>query len=305
VVHTLQEQEIHLDHPLEVIVFTDEENSMVGCRSMAGTLNLKKSATVADLLPKVGGDWNQLAKARRSAADVAAFIELHVEQGGVLEASDKAIGVVEGVVGMYRYVITVTGRPNHAGTTPMHMRQDALVAAAQIVLAVQILALQSPGQPVATVGSLNVTPNASNIVPGQVELTVDLRDLSQTCIDNMETHLKKQIEAIAAATKTQIEIKPILQMYPTPAAQTIQSVVAQVADQLGLSHMLLPSRAGHDAMEIGRFTDMGMIFVPSQGGISHSGDEYTTPEQCIQGANVLLQTLLQLDALYPIDLQST
>jgi beta-ureidopropionase / N-carbamoyl-L-amino-acid hydrolase len=199
---------------------------------------------------------------------------------------------------MLRQMVTITGQANHAGTTPMNMRQDALIAAAQVILAVQQIALSQPSQPVATVGYINAVPNAVNIVPGQVELSVDMRDLSQDCLDTMMSRLMRSLDAIAAETQTQIEITPVLCVPPTLAADQVQQNISEVCQSLGLSQRAMPSRAGHDSLEIGRITDMGMIFVPSQAGLSHSSAEYTSPEQCTQGANVLLQTLLKLDSVY-------
>ncbi|HEY9626417.1 MAG TPA: Zn-dependent hydrolase [Coleofasciculaceae cyanobacterium] len=305
VVRSLRESKMRLKHPLEVIVFTDEENTMIGCQAMAGTAKRlpqeykpKAAGSIEDCLEIIGGNWDELETAQRTRANMAAFVELHVEQGAVLESAGKEIGVVQGVVGMLRKAISIQGQANHAGTTPMDMRQDALVAAAQIVLAVQEIALSMPSQPVATVGFLTVAPNAVNIVPGQVELTVDMRDLSQACLSEMLERLQREIKTIATATDTQIELKPLLCVEPTLSALPVQSAIAQVAQELGLGHVAMPSRAGHDSLEIGRITDMGMIFVPSQNGLSHSGEEYTSPEQCTQGANVLLHTLLQLDEIY-------
>lgn len=305
VVRVLRENNLRLAHPLEVIVFSDEESSMIGAKAMAGTAQMTPEAhhpiaggTIQECLSVVGGDWEQLATARRTRSQMAAFVELHVEQGGVLETTGKDIGVVQGVVGTHRYKVTITGRANHAGTTPMNMRRDALVAAASVVLAVQDLALSMPSQPVATVGYMNVLPNAVNIVPGFVELTVDLRDLSQSCLEEMTSRLQQQLMAIATATDTQIELAPLLCFEPSPAAPQVLSVIENICQKLQLSYCHLPSRAGHDAAEMGRFTDMGMIFVPSRAGISHSQEEYTSPEQCVQGANVLLHTLLELDRIY-------
>ena len=297
VVRVLRENNIHLNHPVEVIVFTDEESSMIGCQAMAGMVK-PKDDSMAERLERIGGNWDEISTAKRTRENVAAFIELHVEQGAVLERSQKQIGIVQGVVGMLRQAISITGQANHAGTTPMDGRQDALVAAAQIVLFVQSIALKMPSQPVATVGFLTVAPNAVNIVPGQVELTVDMRDLSQACLDQMKELLDQELKAIATHTNTQITISPILVVEPTPAADSVQKIIEKTCQQLALSYCHLPSRAGHDALEIGRFTDMGMIFVPSEAGVSHSGEEYTSPEQCVHGANVLLNTLLQLDEIY-------
>ena len=306
-VATLHEQRIRLQHPLEVIVFTDEESTMIGCQAMAGTVLPTAEAyhpadgtTLESCLERVGGNWSQIASARRSRADLAAFVELHVEQGAVLEHHQRAIGVVEGVVGIRRWEISCTGQANHAGTTPMDLRQDALVAAAELVLAVRDIALHQPGDPVATVGYMNVLPNAVNIVSGRVDLSVDMRDLSRDCLLTMESRLKREAQRIGAAHGVDIAFKPLLCVEPTPAAPEIQGAIANVCDHLGLSHCHLPSRAGHDALEMGRVTDMGMIFVPSEAGISHSGAEYTSPEQCTQGANVLLHTFLELDDRYPV-----
>lgn len=306
VVRTLRENNLRLNHPIEVIVFTDEESTMIGCQAIAGTVLLqsperyqsKVGESIQTCLEMVGGNWDELPTAKRSRSDMAAFVELHVEQGAVLERTGKEIGVVQGVVGMQRKAITITGLANHAGTTPMEMRQDALVAAAQVVLAVRDIARRMPSQPVATVGYLNVSPNAVNIVPGKVELSVDMRDLSKECLDAMLEQLRQEVERIAADTDTEIAIAPLLCVEPTLAGVPVQTAIESVCQQLGLSYCHLPSRAGHDALEIGRITDMGMIFVPSQAGVSHSEAEYTSPEQCTQGANVLLHTLLELDKSY-------
>jgi len=302
---TLQENNIVLDHPFEVIVFADEEDTMIGGRAMAGTASLnaadyrrKDGRPIDECVNVAGGNWEQLSLSKRTRDDICAFVELHVEQGGVLETARKQIGVVEGIVGLQRYQIHITGRPNHAGTTPMDQRQDALVAAAQIVLAVNRLGKRPPGHQVATVGALQVWPNAANIVPGQVQCSLDVRDLNQDVIDALVSDLKQELIQVARETGTHIEIVPQLNVAPSPAADHIQTIIAEVSDRFGLSHMPMPSRAGHDALEMGRFTDMGMIFVPSEGGFSHSEVEYTTPEECVDGANVLLETVLRLDRHY-------
>ncbi len=305
VVRVLKENAIRLVHPIEVIVFTDEECSVIGCKAMAGNVvndpeyyRRNDGTSIQTCLEQIGGDWSKLATAKRQPSEIAAFVELHVEQGGVLESTGDQIGVVKGIVGQHRLAVTITGRPNHAGTTPMHLRKDALVAASKVVLAVNELATQTPGEQVATVGYLNVAPNAVNIVPAKVELKIDLRDLSQTHLDNLIEQMREQFAQIATATQTEIVMNQVLQVFPTLAAPKIQTAIASVCQELGLSYTHLPSRAGHDAQEIGRFADMGMIFVPSDAGVSHAEDEYTSPEQCTQGANVLLQTFLQLDRLY-------
>jgi N-carbamoyl-L-amino-acid hydrolase len=305
VARTLRENHIVLNHPYEVIVFTDEEDTMVGGRAMAGTASLnahdyhrKDGRPIDECVNQIGGDWDNLAQAQRTRQDICAFVELHVEQGCVLETAGKQIGVVEGVVGLQRFQIHIEGRPNHAGTTPMDQRHDALLAAAQVVCTVHRLATEPPGQKVATVGALQVWPNAANIVPGKVQASLDVRDLDRAVITQLVEDLQTEMDAIAAATQTRIWMVPQLDVAPSPAADHIQEIITAVSEAQGLSYMSMPSRAGHDALEMGRFTDMGMIFVPSEGGVSHSEIEYTTPEECEQGANVLLETLLRLDRHY-------
>jgi beta-ureidopropionase / N-carbamoyl-L-amino-acid hydrolase len=305
VVRTLNDNKIRLIHPIEVIVFSDEERSVIGSKTMAGEIKEAPEhycrldgTPIQPCLEKVGGNWDHIAQAKRDRADIAAFVELHVEQGGVLEHRDVPLGVVTGVVGQYRFAVDVVGCPNHAGTTPMSMRKDALFAAAQMVVAINKIAVDTPGDQVATVGFMNVYPNATNTIPGKVDFRIDLRDLSQQNLEFLKGQIESQIRAIASETGTEITIRQTLHILPTLAAPRIMDVIEEVCQEMNLDYTHLPSRAGHDAQEIGRITDMGMIFVPSRAGISHSEDEYTTPEECTQGANVLLKTFLKLDRLY-------
>ncbi len=304
VARTLRNRQQVLDHPLEVIVFADEERTMVGCKALSGNLShdaeVYRSAegeSIETCLARVGGDWSRRAFARLTTADIAAFVELHVEQGPVLETAQKEIGVVTGVVGQRRYIFTVEGQASHAGTTPMPLRQDALVAASRLVLAVHALGNQ-PGDQVATVGQLEVSPNVANTIPGRVEFSLDIRDLDDDHLERLMTALEEEMAHIAIETKTKIRLTPLLCNHSAPAKSHIQNAIAQVCENLALSYMRLPSRASHDAQEMARITDMGMIFVPSVGGVSHAETEYTSPEACVQGANVLLHTLLRLDQHY-------
>ena len=298
----LQDNGIRLQHDLELVAFADEESTMVGCKGMAGTASKDPAAyatsnrePIADNLARIGGHWPSLDSARRPDHACAAFLELHVEQGGVLEERGDLIGVVEGVVGQRRFTIKVDGQPNHAGTTPMTLRQDALAAAARIVLAVEQMARQHPGDPVATVGRLEVWPNAANVVPGSVTLTVDLRDTDSAVLDQLVAELMQQVERVGLETGCPIQLDPQFDVDPTGADSAVMAAITAAADDLGFSHSTLPSRASHDAQEIGRRWPMGMIFVPSRGGLSHSAKEFTSDEQCWAGAAVLLKTLQRLD----------
>jgi beta-ureidopropionase / N-carbamoyl-L-amino-acid hydrolase len=301
-VQTLQDHDLQLQHPIEVIVFSDEERSVIGCKAMSGGIleapeyyARTDGTSIQSCLEKVGGNWDQIHTAKRDRSDIVAFIELHVEQGGVLESQGVPIGIVQGIVGQHRFAVKITGRMNHAGTTPMTDRQDALLAAAKIIVAVNEIATSTPGDQVATVGYLKVLPNATNTVAGEADLRIDLRDLSGDNLIQLIQRIRHGIMEIAIATKTRITFEEMLNLKPTLAKGRIQETISQACHTLQLDHYYLPSRAGHDAQEIGRFTAMGMIFVPSQQGLSHSEAEYTSPEHCIQGANVLLQSFLAID----------
>lgn len=308
VARTLHDQGVCPDHPIEVIVFADEERTMIGSKAMAGKANLDPNfydhphyEPIEMGLSFIGGDWGQLTSAQRDTDSLAAFVELHVEQGPVLEAAGNPMGLVTGIVGQCRYLITIDGSASHAGTTPMTMRQDALVAASQIVLEVNRIGTKTGdgyGEHVATVGAMKLSPNVANTIPGRVEMTLDIRDLSNQRLDAMVAELQREMDEIATQTQTKICIKPQLRNEPVPVNSHIYNTIAQVCDELELPVQSLPSRASHDAQIIASITDMGMIFVPSQGGISHSETEYTTPEHCVQGANILLHTLLKLDQHY-------
>ena len=300
VVRVLHENQIKLDRSIEVIVFTDEEGTMIGSKAISGSVindpgyyRRPDGTDIYTCLSSVGGNWDKIAQAGRSSREIAAFVELHVEQGPVLESMHKQIGVIEGIVGQRRFNITVKGSANHAGTTPMQMRCDALVAAARVILAVNHIG-NTPGQQVATVGKMQVLPNAANVVPGWVEMSLDIRDLSNLHIDSLLEQLRTHLEEIAVTTNTQIRLHQSLYNEPALAEPYLQKAIAQSCENLNLTYTYLPSRASHDAQEMAKITDMGMIFVPSKMGVSHDANEYTSPEECIQGANVLLQTLIEL-----------
>lgn len=304
VIRTLRDRRHSLDHPLDLIVFADEERTMIGCKALSGNLGsdaLPYRSTdgepIQSCLARVGGDWSKRADVRLTSAKLAAFVELHIEQGPVLESAQKEIGIVTGIVAQQRYIFTVEGRGSHAGTTPMHLRQDALVAASRLVLAVHALG-NRPGDQVATVGQLDVAPNVANTIPDRVELSLDIRDLDEDHLDQLMTKLEAEMAQIAAETETRIQMSPLLRNQSALANSRIQTAIAQVCEDLSLSYMQLPSRASHDAQEMAQITDMGMIFVPSEAGISHAETEYTSPEHCAQGANVLLHTLIRLDQHY-------
>lgn len=302
VARTLTEREISLRHPLEVVVFQNEEGGTVGSKAMIGALTdadldhtARSGRTIRDGIGVIGGDVARLAEAVRKTGDLTCYLELHIEQGGTLDAAGLRIGVVEGIVGIRWSEVTVTGFANHAGTTPMDQRQDAMLAAAKFTVAANELIRSTPGRQVVTVGRMTATPGATNVIPGQVVLTVDLRDLSAEKLVTLSDRLQEAATRIGTETGTAFAFRALSASEPALADQGIQAVIATAADRLGLSHRTLPSGAGHDAQEIARIAPMGMIFVPSVKGISHSPREFTRPEDVVNGADVLLNAVLAVD----------
>lgn len=302
VAHTLADAQLTLRHPLEVVIFQNEENGKVGSKAMRGQdpatfleLATLSGKSVREGTRFIGGDPNRIAEARRPAGSIAACIELHIEQGGVLDAAAINIGVVAGIVGIKRWAVTVTGFANHAGATPMDRRQDALLAAARFIDAVHRIARATTGRHVATVGVITAEPGAPNVIPGRATLQLEIRDLEIPVIDRLYERMVRDSETIGVETGTRFEFTQIYRTEPAAANGRIQDVIERAARGLGLTTLRLPSGAGHDAQEIAQLAPMGMIFIPSRGGISHAAGEYSTPEHITAGTNVLLHTLLALD----------
>lgn len=303
VIATLKENNIKTKHPLEVIIFPNEEGGVMGSRAMAG--NLGKSAlsvvnstgySMGEGIMRIGGDSTKLANAKREKGSLAAFLELHIEQGGKLEKENLDIGVVEGIVGLNWWDVVFTGFANHAGTTPMDARQDALLAAAKYIVAVNEITNSFEGTQVGTVGRIKAEPGAPNVIPGKVTASLEIRDLSSEVIQKVYEAIKKKTEEIAEASNVSVEFLPLdTTAEPALTDTNIQKEIESSAKVLGLSYQYMPSGAGHDAQDISRFAPVGMIFVPSKGGISHSPKEFTSAEDMANGANVLLKTILSLD----------
>ena len=304
VAHTLAGQGIRTRHPLEVVIFANEEGGKTGSRVLSGEvmdkewdLVTRSGKTIREGTRSIGGDPSGVANARRNAGDVAAFLELHIEQGGFLAAETVDVGVVEGIVGIKRWRVTIDGFANHAGTTPMGQRQDALLAAAGFIELVNQVVRETPGRQVGTVGQIEAEPGAPNVIPGRVIASLEIRDLELETIDRLYESVREGARRIAAETGTEFGFENIYISRPAPTDERIQQLIAVSASDLGLSTRRMPSGAGHDAQSIARFAPIGMIFVPSRGGISHSPQEFTAPEDVVNGANVLLLTLLELDTL--------
>ncbi len=308
VARTLNEKKVATRHPLELVIWANEEgvaygNGLDGSRAAAGQLlpgeldqvwnGVKKS----DALRKIGGDPERIAQAVRAPGSFHCYLELHIEQGGTLANLAVPIGVVEGIVAIDRYDAVIRGFANHAGTTPMPDRKDALIAAAELTLAVREIVTREPGRQVGTVGELHVAPNAPNVIPGTVRHSIELRDLSSEKIARLARDIEARAKQIAARTGTKIEIRPTSHHEGARATPAVQKAIESAALRRGLQFMRLPSGAGHDAQMMARLGPMGMIFVPSVGGISHSPREFSLWQDCAWGADVLLHTVLEVDNL--------
>jgi N-carbamoyl-L-amino-acid hydrolase len=221
---------------------------------------------------------------------------LHIEQGAILDTEKINIGVVEGIVGINWWDVTVEGFANHAGTTPMKGRRDALLASAKFIEAVNRVVTSVPGRQVGTVGRIQALPGAPNVIPGKVVLSLELRDLDADKIKTLYEKIQSEARQIAEASGTRFSFKEINVNTPAPTDERIRRVITEAATALGLTTKLMPSGAGHDAQDMARLGPVGMIFVPSVGGISHSPEEFSRPEDIANGANVLLHTLLKLDS---------
>ena len=303
VVQLFKENGMSTRHPLEVVSFTDEEGGLTGSRAMVGKLSdstlevmSHSGMTIRDGIRNVGGDPNRLDLAERKPGELLAFIELHIEQGAFLDEENIDIGVVEGIVGIRWWDVTVEGFANHAGTTPMNKRWDAMVSAAELTLAINHVATTMAGRQVATVGRIRAEPGAPNVIPGEVVLSLEIRDLDARKIQQVFERIQVEAKQIADVRFTPIRFSEIdVASPPAPTDQQMRRIISSSADELGMSFKLMPSGAGHDAQDMTHIAPTGMIFVPSVNGVSHSPKEFTSAEDMANGASVLLKTVLSID----------
>ncbi len=308
--HCLADSGHVLRHPLEIVDFLAEEPSeygmsCVGSRIMGGRLgcdglNLTKAEgeTLAEGIRRMGGDPDRLAEAVRRAGSVAAYVELHIEQGPVLENGGIAVGVVTGIVGITRYAVIVDGRADHAGNTPMDMRQDALTAAASLVLKAEEEAWDlnhTTGFFVGTVGQLVVEPNAANVVPGRVRLTVEFRSGSDAARQSFIASLQRFADEVISETGVRITFERLSDAAPAVCSDVVRAAIRDACATTGVACTDMASGAGHDAMHVANAGPMGMIFIPCRGGRSHCPEEWVEPKDLAAGAAVLLESLLTLD----------
>lgn len=307
-VRLLNERDITTVCPIEVAVFTAEEPQrfkafMPGSQCVAGKLSLEDlhryrdddGVTFWDALVSAGYHPEKLALAQRTRETIRAYVEMHIEQGRVLEDLGKRIGIVTAVAAPTRFMLTITGRADHSGATPMGLRKDALCAAAEI-----ILALEGYGQAeashasVATVGYIKAEPGSVVVIPGKVTMSVDIRGVDATSKRRIADNAKKEIEEVSGKRQVKVETQMIYDADPVPLSDRIIATIKETADELGIEALMMPSGAGHDAQQIATFTDAGMIFLPSVEGISHNPQEYTRLEDIVLGTKLLTHVLLKL-----------
>jgi allantoate deiminase len=305
VVQSMEERGVQTDHPVEVVAFTDEEGArfsfgMIGSRALAGHLSPgdldhqdADGISVAEAMRDYGLDPERVEQARRQRDSLAAYLELHIEQGKVLEAEDLPVGIVTGIAGPLWLRFSLLGESGHAGATPMDRRHDALAAAAEIVGVVEEEASSAPSA-VGTVGQIEARPGGINIIPGAVDLSVDLRDIHVAVRDGVEGRLRERAEETCARRGVELDVEELQRLDPAPCSEEVRAVISDACEEVGIRPRSLPSGAGHDGMHLASLCPMGMIFVRSRDGISHNPKEWSSKEDCEAGCNVLYWSVLRL-----------
>jgi N-carbamoyl-L-amino-acid hydrolase len=305
IVRSLGDLGIRPRHPIEVVSFTDEEGGLVGSRAWLGALTEADRAReyggrlLAEALRGLGLDPARLDEARRNPSELAAYLEVHIEQGRLLEREGLQIGLVEGIVALDEYEITVLGQANHAGTTRMADRHDPMAAAARMVGEVREQVRRIGGDLVGTVGRIEARPGAPNVIPAEVRFTVDIRDPSRLVLDGAIQGLQERFARIAVEEGVEVVWRTLQRIPPAPADPRVLQALTEAVTAYGYPHRVMPSGAGHDAQSVAQLAPMGMLFVPSIGGVSHSPAEATRYEDIAAAGDVLLQAVLLLDGRFP------
>jgi hydantoinase/carbamoylase family amidase len=296
VVRSLKAEGIQPASPLWVVSFNDEEGSrfqtgMLGSRAFCGELDLDdwRRRGVDDAMAGAGFDFERLPGAR-GIDDVGAYLELHIEQGPVLEQSGEDLGIVTAITGLLGFRVRFLGAANHAGTTPMDGRRDALAGASRVLLDLREEA-RGRDDMTSNVGKLDVEPGGFNVIPGLAEFTIDVRSPNAEGFERAEAFVRETVERIAAEEELGVEVSPTHRKPPVVLDEGLQAALIEAAEAEGASFRRMPSGAGHDAMVLAHHVPSAMLFVPSRGGVSHSPDEYTPPELCELGARVLARAV--------------
>ncbi len=310
-IRTIKENNLAIRSPLEVVCFVGEESSRFGFSTLgsslvAGEVHAKDLANavdaqgtkLADVLASLGIVPTRLHGLARDPKTLKAYLELHIEQGPILEASRKKIGLVTSIAAPSRFRIIFTGRADHSGTTPMTMRKDALVAAAQLIAFVEKICRQfssmAQGRVVGTVGAMKIEPGVINAVPGLTELLVDIRGITAQAKDRVARRVKRQAQSIARRRALGVAIRTIREEDPVPLNKRLLRLTQSICEQRRIVYEIMPSGAGHDAMQMAKITPSAMIFIPSRRGISHNPLEWTSPNDIGLGAQLLMETMIRV-----------
>jgi allantoate deiminase len=305
VVQTMEEAGVETEHPIEVVAFTDEEGArfsfgMIGSRALAGRLSPEElkhedesGISIAGAMRDYGLDPGRIGEASRPEGSVAAYVELHIEQGKVLENEGLPVGVVTGIAAPVWRKFAFTGETGHAGTTPMELRRDALSAAAEVMVVIEAEASKT-GTTVGTVGQLSLELGGINIIPGRVECSLDLRDIDEGTRDLVEERILERARETCEKRTVGFETEVLQRMAPASCSEKVRRAAESACEMLGIRPYSLASGAAHDGMQLVGLCEMGMIFVRSKNGVSHSPDEWSSNEDCTAGANVLYHTVLAL-----------
>jgi beta-ureidopropionase / N-carbamoyl-L-amino-acid hydrolase len=310
-VRTLKEQKIVLQSPVEVVCFVGEESSRFGYSTLgsslvAGEVHAKDLAyaadaqgnKLADILASMGIHRNNLRSMRRDPSTVKAYLELHIEQGPILEAKKKPIGIVTSIAAPTRFRVVFTGQADHSGTTPMEMRKDALVAASKLIVAVEEICRRyshiEKGRVVGTVGAMKIEPGVINAIPGKAELSVDIRSITAAAKRRVVRLVQARVRKIAGRRKIRAEILPLREEDPVPLDKRLIRLLQECCESRNIAYEIMPSGAGHDAMQMAKVTPAAMLFIPSRRGISHSPLEWSEPGDICLGAQLLLDSIVRI-----------
>jgi len=302
---TMSERGLETERSVEVVAFADEEGArfssgMIGSRALAGILRPedlesedRDGVSIAEAMRASGLDPERIGEAARAAGSVHSYVELHIEQGGILESRALPVGIVTGIAGPVWLRLTLTGEAAHAGTTPMDLRRDALAASAAVMSRIEREATRT-GTSVGTVGQLDLSPGGINIVPGRVSFSLDLRDIDEDIRNDVEARIMHEAMLLCEKRGVSLGTKTLQRLPPAPCSKLVREAARVACRELGYEAFELASGAGHDGMHIAELCPIGMIFVRSKDGISHNPAEYSSKEDCAAGAAVLYRTLLGL-----------
>jgi len=306
VLQTMHEQNIELSHAVEVVIFTDEEGArfssgMLGSEALIGKLteaDLENSfdpsgTSIADAMRQQGYKPEQVASAKANPKEIKCYLELHIEQGKVLESKNVPVGLVTGMVGLRWLKIKLTGEAGHAGTTPMNFRKDPMTCAAEIIQVIEKLA-HVEQQTVATIGKLSVQPGGINVIPSEVEFTVDMRNISDALLDELVEKVEKKARDIAGQRGITFDLEILDRSNGVTTTPSVNEAIAAAITRNEIELVKLPSGAGHDGMNVAQITDMGLIFLRTKDGISHNPAEWADQADLAMGAEVLLDTVIEL-----------